>query len=42
MSRVDFKVKIVDMAGKKVKIQIWDTAGQEKYRTINAGNSLDE
>ena len=28
------------MCGKKVRLQIWDTAGQEKYRTINAGNLM--
>jgi small GTP-binding protein len=33
---VDFKVKLVDVEGKKVKLQIWDTAGQEKYRTITS------
>lgn len=27
----------MDISGKPVRIQIWDTAGQEKYRTINAG-----
>lgn len=24
----------MNLSGKKVKLQIWDTAGQEKYRTI--------
>lgn len=31
---IDFKVKMVDVAGKKVKLQIWDTAGQERFRVI--------
>lgn len=31
---VDFKIKLIDIASKKVKIQIWDTAGQERFRTI--------
>jgi len=31
---VDFKTKILDIDGKKAKIQIWDTAGQEKFRAI--------
>ncbi len=34
---MDFKLKIVNLEGKRVRLQIWDTAGQEKYRTINAG-----
>ena len=25
---VDFKIKTVELDGKKVKLQIWDTAGQ--------------
>ena len=31
---VDFKVKIVTIAGKKIKIQLWDTAGQERFHHI--------
>ena len=31
---VDFKSKDINIAGKKIKLQIWDTAGQEKFRTI--------
>ncbi|KAJ4458540.1 putative Ras-related protein RAB1BV [Paratrimastix pyriformis] len=31
---IDFKVKTVDIDGKRVKLQIWDTAGQEQYRSI--------
>ena len=33
---VDFKVKQVELDGKQVKLQMWDTAGQEKYRTITS------
>jgi Ras-related protein Rab-1A len=33
---VDFKVKLVEVENKRVKLQIWDTAGQEKYRTITS------
>ena len=31
---IDFKIKTVHLGGKKVKLQIWDTAGQEQFRTI--------
>jgi len=31
---IDFKIKTIDVQGKKVKMQIWDTAGQEKYKSI--------
>ena len=31
---VDFKEKITDMGGKSIKLQLWDTAGQEKFRTL--------
>eukprot|EP01102_Stenamoeba_stenopodia_P004393 TRINITY_DN14701_c0_g1_i1.p1 TRINITY_DN14701_c0_g1~~TRINITY_DN14701_c0_g1_i1.p1 ORF type:complete len:222 (-),score=53.64 TRINITY_DN14701_c0_g1_i1:73-738(-) len=33
---VDFKVKMLEIDGKKVKIQVVDTAGQERFRTITA------
>ena len=31
---VDFKIKTLAIENRKIKMQIWDTAGQEKYRTI--------
>ncbi|KAF6032499.1 RAB10 [Bugula neritina] len=31
---IDFKIKTVEMAGKKIKLQIWDTAGQDRFHTI--------
>ena len=31
---VDFKFKTLDVKGKKVKMQIWDTAGSEAFRSI--------
>lgn len=31
---VDFKTKFLQIDGDEVKLQIWDTAGQEKFRAI--------
>ena len=31
---VDSKSKVIELKNKKVRIQIWDTAGQEKYKAI--------
>eukprot|EP01035_Chromulina_nebulosa_P025824 gene25823-33731_t len=31
---VDFGSRIIDLHGEKVKLQIWDTAGQESFRSI--------
>ena len=31
---VDFKLKNIEIDNKKIKLQIWDTAGMEKFRTI--------
>jgi len=31
---VDFRLRNVHVDGKNVQLQIWDTAGQEKFRTI--------
>ena len=31
---VDFSAKDIQLKGKTVKVQFWDTAGQEKYRAI--------
>ena len=33
---VDFKIKTIKIDDKKIKMQIWDTAGQEKFRNITA------
>eukprot|EP01126_Amoeba_proteus_P038170 TRINITY_DN396_c0_g2_i22.p1 TRINITY_DN396_c0_g2~~TRINITY_DN396_c0_g2_i22.p1 ORF type:complete len:156 (+),score=34.15 TRINITY_DN396_c0_g2_i22:175-642(+) len=32
----DFKVKFIQVAKKNIKMQIWDTAGQEKFRTMTS------
>ena len=31
---VDFKTKQIEMNERLIKMQIWDTAGHEKFRTI--------
>ena len=31
---VEFASKVVDFENKKIKLQLWDTAGQENYRNI--------
>jgi len=33
---VDFKTKMMNVRGKRIKLSIWDTAGQEKFRTLTS------
>ncbi len=33
---VDFKSKVVDVGGKRVKLTVWDTTGQERFRTLTS------
>ena len=31
---IDFKIKIINLENKLIKLQIWDTCGQEVYRSL--------
>merc|ERR1712137_484860 len=31
---IDFKIRTIEVDGRRIKLQIWDTAGQECFRTI--------
>lgn len=31
---VDFRIRSLNVAGSRVKVQVWDSAGQERFRTI--------
>ena len=31
---VEFGSKIIEVGGKKIKLQIWDTAGQDRFRSV--------
>ncbi|XP_021344297.1 ras-related protein Rab-1B-like [Mizuhopecten yessoensis] len=33
---VDFKIRTVDVDNKVVRLQVWDTAGQDRFKTITA------
>ena len=35
---IDFKLKTIELKGKKIKLQLLDTAGQERFRTITTAH----
>ncbi len=37
---IDFRVKIADVENKRLKLQLWDTAGQDRFKTITSGSYL--
>ena len=36
---LDFKIKIINIENKLIKLQIWDTAGEERFRTVTKAYS---
>ena len=33
---IDFKIKLMETKGTKLKMQIWDTAGQDRFESISS------
>ena len=33
---VDFKIRTIEVDGERVQLQIWDTAGHERFGTITS------
>lgn len=31
---IDFRIKTIELQGKRIKLQIWDTAGQEQFHSV--------
>ena len=38
---IDFKIKTIELRGKKIKLQIWDTAGQVGNQRYNSDLNVD-
>ena len=34
LTGADLRTRTVEIEGKKIKLQVWDTAGQKRFRTI--------
>ena len=34
LNGIDFKIKIINIENKLIKLQIWDIAGEERFRTV--------
>ena len=33
---VDYRTRTIDIDGKRIKLQLWDTSGQERFREITS------
>ena len=38
---VDYKTRTIDIDGKRIKLQLWDTSGQERFMDITSDYYLD-
>ncbi len=34
---IDFKIRCIELDGKRIRLQIWDTSGLERFRNVTTG-----